>query len=92
LNLKYWEFEKEKEGVHLFCPVLEDGVKIGVFRSVVKELRKLESILSAEYDTALIYTKIEFGAIIRMLTKIGYKPYYINLEYDSIWFKKQIGR
>jgi hypothetical protein len=92
IPLKYWELEEKPNGIHLFCPILENGVKLGIFRAIIKELKELELNLSDKYQTALIYTKIEFANIIRMAAKLGYKPYYINLEYDSIWFKKEIGR
>ena len=89
--LKHWEFQEKGENVHLFCPILQDGINsFKLYRGIYKELKELEKILSSKYSTAVMYTKINLDNVIKIITKLGYTPYFVNLEYDSIWFKKAL--
>jgi hypothetical protein len=91
--VKHWRFKEKGGNVHLFCPILDEGVKkFKQYREIYTELKELEKSLSLKYSTAVMYTDMSHINIIKLLTKVGYTPYFVNLEYNSIWFKKALRR
>jgi hypothetical protein len=91
-STSHWKFKEKNEGVHLFCPLLSKGVKsLGTLREIYKELKGLEQLLGTRYPTAFIYTRIKHSNMIKIITKLGYTPFFVNLEYETIWFRKHIG-
>ena len=91
-NLKYWKYEQRGENIHLFCPILSGGVyKFKDFRGIYKELKLLEKFFESKYIYSLIFTRLTHDNVMKIITKLGYKPYFINLEFNSLWFKKPLG-
>jgi hypothetical protein len=91
-KLEYWEYKEKGHNIHLFCPLLDQGVyKFKLFRAIYKELKQVEEFFKFKYPYAVVYTKLYHDHMIRIITKAGYTPYFINLEYNTIWFRKMLG-
>ena len=62
-------------------------------RAFFKEFRQIERfIFTSKYQGWNAYTKLDNPKVMRILTKAGAHPYYIDLEYNSIWFYKEVKR
>jgi len=59
-------------------------------REFVKQFRILEKSLIGKYEGWNAYTTLENHRVMRILTKVGAVPYYINLEHNTIWFYRRL--
>ena len=96
-QLEWFEVKEFKEGALLYCPILEDGLngkpnKFGKCRKIVCELRRLEKQLSEVYPYLVMHTELKNSHIMRFYSKLGYTPYSLNVEYDTLWFVKKFVR
>ena len=91
-SLKYWEYQEKGQNIHLFCPLLDQGVyEFRLFRAIYKELKEVEKFFMFKYPFAVVYSKLYHDHMIRIITKVGYVPYFVNLKCNTIWFKKMLG-
>ena len=91
-NLQYWKMKEKGSKIHFYCPALDSKCEksFRMFRVMYRELKYLESVMSKRYSTAVMYTETKHLNIIKMIGKLGYEPYYTNLEYSTIWFRKSL--
>jgi hypothetical protein len=90
---KYWKFREKGENIHLYCPILTQGVStFKAYREIYKELKLVENSMYGRYPNAVMFTGINHPHIMKLMAKVGYSPYYLNLEKETIWFKKPLRR
>jgi hypothetical protein len=90
---KHWKWQEKGENIHLYCPILSKGVSdFKTLREIYKELHELEATMVGVYPNSVMYTRVEHPHIIKIMTKLGYKPYFVNLDKETIWFKKPLRR
>jgi len=58
-------------------------------RVIYKEFKELEKTLKMKYREITVYTHLDRPHIMRMITKLGYKPFHLSLEKNVLWFKKE---
>ena len=91
-NLQYWKMKEKGSKIHFYCPVLDSKCdkSFKMLRAMYKELKYIESVMGKRYSTAVMYTEIKYQNVVKMITKLGYEPYYTNLDFYTIWFKKSL--
>ena len=91
---KHWKVNETAPYLWIYCPIM-DG-KIGSFkvkREIYKELKELEdNIKSNTLLGWMANTDLEHAHIMKFFTKIGAKPFEINLKDEKIWFYKNLRR
>ena len=91
-STNHFGFKEKGKNVHLYSKLISEGVTdFGTWREVFIEMRYLEKMLGDKYSRAVIYTGIDNDHFMKILVKLGYQPYHINLKRNSIWFQKPIG-
>jgi hypothetical protein len=90
--MQYWKIKEKGSKIHFYCPALDSEYRksFKMLRVMYKELKYLESVMSKKYSTAVMYTETKNLNVIKIIIKLGYEPYYTNLEFFTIWFKKSL--
>lgn len=88
----HWEYLDRGNAAVVYCPILTKGVtSFKIKREIYEEFKELELKLSSKYKMIYCHTRIKYPNVIRMLAKLGTRPFSIDLKEDIIWFVKDLG-
>jgi len=91
----YWLYHSAGLGwMDIGCPIIDDekgSESFGIRRKVYKEFKELEEYLKGAVGIIgwVMWTYLENAHIMRFLTKLGGKPYGIDLKENKLWFCKE---
>jgi len=94
--MTHFEVQLELPWLRVTSPTYEEnpnGVSLGVNRRMYREFKDLEMFIEEDPEIRgwLIDTELENIKMIRLLTRLGGKPYKIDLSNNHIWFYKLLG-
>lgn len=91
---KHWKYKQHNPEVAIvWCPTIHDGFAKGfnIKKQVILELKRLHKDLKLfGFQILVMYTELQNPHIMRLLTKVGYDPYIIDLNTNRLWFRKEI--
>jgi NADH:ubiquinone oxidoreductase subunit len=91
VGFKFIEAVGREGWVQLNSPAMSRGLSsFREKRVVFNEFKTIESLIPDNYNGWIAYTKTDNPHMMRIFTKLGAKPYRIDLEYNNIWFVKNI--
>lgn len=69
---------------------MDSMLNFRTMRIIYKEFKELETNLKPKYKEIVMYTHINYPHIMIIITKLGYTPFYLSLQKNVLWFKKEM--
>ena len=80
-----WEVRRSKNYAFICCPLMNQFLTFSQKKQVYTDLKDLEFKLATDDVVQIIgYTRLDKPNIMKMFTKVGYKPFHISLKKEVI--------